>query len=142
MLQYHAVRVTADAISEMRDEQRALTAIPRDDIVSIELVRASESAHPIMQAIFGLALIIVGLLPIIAWFQNGGIFVGEMILLTTAAVFGALCFYDALHRVPVLRVKTIRGASRLAFRGPATQAELREFVNQMQDQFGYSVTAR
>jgi hypothetical protein len=144
-LRLGAVRIEQNALSEMKDDRVPLTVVPRDDVLTVELVRASESARPRLQAGFGILLIAIGLIPLYelaAWWAPPAMGSAKVCLLPWAALVGAMVCYDALKRVPLLRVQTPRGVKKLAFRVKADNATLESFREQAEQLYGYAITSK
>jgi hypothetical protein len=137
-IQYLAVRIDRNALMEMRTPRTPLTVVSRDDVLSIELVRASESAHPVIQTAFGMTLIGIGLIPVPVIILHGAVSKPVLALFVMVGL-GAYLIYDAWRRVPLLRVKTIRGTARLAFRSRVDPEQLRAFIREAEETFGYSI---
>jgi len=129
----------------MKSERTARLLVPRDEINRIELIRAVEAAHPLLLCGFGFLLIAIGLLSlpvILGWLDRGGGASWKVFALPTAILLGAWMVYDALKRVPLLRLDTIRGTRKLVFQSRASREELIEFVRQAEARFGYSIEIR
>jgi hypothetical protein len=123
---------------EMRTPRTPLTVVSRDDVLSIELVRASESAHPVIQTAFGMTLFCIGLIPVpvIILF---GVVSKPVLALFVMVGLGAYVVFDAWRRVPLLKVRTIRGTVRLAFRSRVDPEQLRAFIREAEETFAYSI---
>jgi hypothetical protein len=144
-LLFLSVRIDNESLAEMKSERMPLLVVPREDVNRIELVRAVEAAHPILLSGCGFVLLATGLvsLPLIL---SGFIFGGPMhwlfFLLPTVALVGGWMVYDALRRVPLLWIDTIRGVRKLAFQGRAERQELIDFIRQAEAKFGYTIEVK
>lgn len=74
MLEVARIHITEKEIVEFRDAGPPLR-IPRDQVLVVESRRGSDSAHPIIQSLVGIPLIVVGLFAIARvadWLMTGG----------------------------------------------------------------------
>jgi hypothetical protein len=144
-IEYQQILITDQVIAELNSDRLAVVSVPRIEIEAIELVKASESKHPIMQVVFGLALVIVGLLPIpkiVDWTLHGGTLFDVQVSVLLMVPVGGVVIYTAIRRRLLLLVGTRRGVRKLAFQGKATLAELTDFVNAANSQFNCNIVSR
>ena len=119
-----------------------LLRIPRSEIVRLDVRLGSPVQHPVWMFLFGLVAVAAGLYPIrrlVQWWFNGGGLFDKEVLLVAFLVLGVYSLYEAVQRVPILRVRTTRGVRRLAFRGRVQRDELHRFLRRLETELGYPV---
>jgi hypothetical protein len=143
-LEYQGVYVDERMIAEMAGAWPAVR-VPRADIISIEVARGSESQRPIVQFLFGVLLLAMGLFPIpgiIRCLGQGKIVVGHEAILVVWLFLGIWVIYDAVKRRTLLLLRTPRGTKKIAFHGAVDAEELEEFLRLVKTAFGYTVESR
>ena len=122
-------------------ERGTRSRIPRSEIESIDFRYGSAAQHPVLMFLFGVVALAAGLYPlrrIVQWLQ-GGVLLDLEVTLVAFLVLGGYALYEAVQRVPILVVRTIRGTKRLAFSGPVKQDELKEFLRRLETELAYPV---
>jgi len=142
MLEVARIHITEQEIIEYREAGPPLR-IPRDEVFGIESRRGSDSAHPIIQSLFGIPLIVVGVLAmgrVAIWLFGGGGITQHEALLTCIAPLGAYLVFDALWPKQLLVVRTQRGVHKLALNQSLSAAQISELLIAVKSQYGYPVT--
>jgi hypothetical protein len=136
---YLSVRIGEDAIAEVKDGYKPVLEVPKEEIQEIELTRGSDSARPLAQCAFGGGLVGLGLLLVVYggelpwWWQVG---------FALTFVAGGWIIFDAIRPVTLLRLRTIRGVKKVAFRGRVRREELEDFLQAAEREFGYVIERR
>ncbi len=140
MIEFQNVRIGENGITEL-DGSKISLQIPRDEIERIEVRRGSESKHPILQSLLGVALIGWGLTPvphILDWIEHGGEISHYTVLIVAFVIVGGWLVYDALRRKLLLYVITTRGHKKIGVRGSPLLSELDQLLADANREYGYS----
>ncbi|MCA9163989.1 MAG: hypothetical protein KDA62_13465 [Planctomycetales bacterium] len=145
-IEYQQILISDSNVAELNSRRMVVLSVPRKDIETIELVKTFESKHPLIQIVFGVAILTVGLLPvphIIDWVRHGGTLVDVEVLLLLLVAFGGVVIYTAVSRRPLLLIRTRRGrVHKLAFHGKASFEELRAFVDTANSRYNLGIVSR
>jgi hypothetical protein len=140
-IEYAGIVAGPDGVAERGGRGR----VPHEEIRSIELLRGSPAQHPFWMFVFGVILVALGFFSLRRlyawWFQGAGIFDFEL-LMGAFLVLGIYALWEAAQRVPLLLVRTARGPRRLVFQGAVTSEELQDFLQRLENEFGYTVRSR
>jgi hypothetical protein len=110
------------------------TLARREDIADISLRYGFRSAHALLEALFGLALVALGL-PVVwqvaHWFLHGGVIFQAEVLVLGPALIGLSLIVDAGRRGPYLLVGLRRGRRKIAFRPGTPTSEAKAFCRHL-----------
>lgn len=130
-MEYAGVRCTADSVCSI-DAGKCVIIVPRNDIRRAALRYGSASAHPLVQFIFGLGLMALGipvLIHSIHLMQNGGTFLTMETWLLFFPVIGVTLVYGSMARNYYLLIETVKEKKKLPFKRPAPVEEIRAFLD-------------
>ena len=140
-MEYGNVRITDDGIYEL-DAGRKVLHLPRESIESIRLRHGATSERPLLQLIFGLAILAIGLYPLegmFNWFVRGGRMSWWFALILVNIPLGAWMIWAAVARGYFLSVQSARGARKVVFGRGASKEELDQFIEEANAALGYNI---
>jgi len=121
---------------------RAVVVVPCSSITQIVAAYGSQSPHPILLAILGIALLLIGLLPIpffLNWFGSGGTIHTSEVWIIPISVIGLSLLPGAFRRGYYLHVRSTVGSKRLAFNRAAGPAGLEPFLATVEAALGIRI---
>ena len=145
------VKITQKGVSEL-DENRETIFIPKETIKSIILLYGCGVQRPIVLIVFALPLIIIPLYfflpPLWDLFsslassnEHGGGRTLQFLALPLALVpLGLWLFYIVFKKTFYLMIKTETKNKKIVFRNKVSQTELYQFIEQANNDYGYSIT--
>lgn len=143
--QLDRVRISAAGVAEM-DEHRYAIAIPRAEVLGIELSFGSAAERPIISAILGVSFACVATFLaalIVLAIRDGHVAVPKAAIAGVAFYLPAWWLLDlALRRRFFLRVQTPSGSRKLVFHDRHDAAEVERFVTAARLRFGYPQSSR
>lgn len=144
-LRFHGLVVSAAEIAEVQDGRR-VTAIPRSAIRTIRLEHGIVAERPLLQALFGLALLVPGVFlggrPWWRFFTTTHLppFPKSVLIAPLFLVFlGAWALRDVIRRGWFLRVETGNDARKLRIAGQVDRAALMAFIERVRNELRYDV---
>jgi hypothetical protein len=130
-MEYAGVRCMADSICSI-DAGRCIIIVPRAEIRRVSLGYGSGSAHPLVQFIFGLGLMALGipvLVHLMQWMRNGGTFLTMETWLLFFPAIGITLVYGSMARNCYLLIETGKEKKKLPFQRRASVEEIRVFLD-------------
>jgi len=140
-INYLSVVIAHDAISE-QDNNGTVVRIPREKIKGIEVKRGPGSERPLLQLVVGLAILMVGLLPLLhiyTWLVNGGPLSRTIVLAVTLIPIGIWALHDVLAKKYYLFVVQHDDIRKVVFRGNVEVDQLAAFLRKGSNDFGYPI---
>ena len=140
-IEYAGVRLDGDRLVEHHRGVDAMT-VGRGEAARIRLHHGFVAPHPIVQFVFGAALVLLGCAPIVAfirWAIHGGVIAPNVLWASVFAVIGVPMVVRAFRRGHFLQIKTPAGERRLTFTRDANAPELRAFAAQLERAWGLAV---
>ena len=140
-IDFAGIRFGPDDVVEM-DGQQVLLRVAKPEIQRIALRQGFYSAHPIVQAVVGIVLTGIGVLPamhLVVWLASGGTFHAIEAFIVAFVFLGPWLVYDAAKRGPHLDVRTAAGHKRLILDKTVDPETLERFLTTVEGRFGYQV---
>jgi len=117
--------------------------IEKESITEIRLVEEKTAKRPLIVVIVGLAVILVGAIPLVGilkTFLYGGAFYIRTAIIPPCMFFiGGLLIYEAFRKCWFLYIETHNGQSRILLDGKVDPVELVEFVTIAKNEFAYNI---
>jgi hypothetical protein len=138
-LEYGAVRLGADGVSEM-DGSRRLVHIPREQVVRLEVIHGSAAERPLVSLILGVflgALSLVGPMMLVGALLGRGRVEIKFVTSIAFLVPAAWLFDLVLRRRWFLKVHMKKGSRNLIFGKVSDPVEVQRFVFSAKERFGY-----
>ena len=123
------IRLTDQTLMET-DGGTPLIMIPRREITGIRFRHGFVSPHPVLQFVFGAALLSLGVLPtvhILYWLRHGGPFFSHEVWFYSLAFIGLYTAFTAFRRDHVLDVTHAGRRTRVAFGRRTTPTGINQF---------------
>ncbi len=146
------VKISQKGISEINGNKDSVF-VPREHIHFINLLYGCGAQRPIMQTVLGTALTLIPLyfflpplLEIInfqdnAGSQSGGNAFKFIVLPLMFAPFGIFFLMEVFVKTFYLIIKTETENKKIVFQDKVSQPELYQFIEQANNDFGYSITS-
>ncbi|HET7433974.1 MAG TPA: hypothetical protein VFN10_04585 [Thermoanaerobaculia bacterium] len=138
--QLDSVRIGEDGVAEM-DQHRRIIFVPRDEILSVELVFRSGAERPLVTAVLGVVLIGVAVLSVallVLAITRGGLKVPMSLITGIALLLPAWWLLDLSFRKRwCLLVRGRKEMRKLVFQHVRDQYEIERFIASARNRFGY-----
>jgi len=134
------VRLTPERIAQVYDKD-TLMFIPKSDVRGITLRHGVQAERPVVQFIFGAALLVMGLAPIpylVRWLLSGGTASILEFFLVIFIPIGIWFCLGAFRRGFYLEVQVERETRKVPFGSPINQEDLQQFLREATE-LGYSI---
>lgn len=136
-LELAGIRISSDSVA-MFDGHVCKKRLPKPEVHEITLCHGFLAAHPIMLALFGLPLFVLGAI-VAAAIATGGDIEAEHFLILGFLPLGSYCILWAFKRGRYLLVRVRDGSHRLLFSGKPTPEEMEAFLRDAERRHGYVV---
>jgi hypothetical protein len=138
------VCIAADGVAEGTPTRRK-NLVGREAIRGLRAVRGFLAPRPLLLALFGVALLAVGLSPVprlLGWLTSGGTTTDVELLLLILIPLGGWVVYQAAQRGYLLEVDTAAGRRRFEFDATVDAASLEAFLREAEQALGFMVERR
>src|SRR5262245_61213977 len=140
-ISYRGIIFSAAGVTENDGRSRTAT-VPRGSIENIRLVYGFRARYPLLMAVLGIFLTLLGLASafyLVCWLANGGGLWTKPMYGVPWLLFGPPVLYESMQRGYILEVKTTAELRRLEFHQSANSWELETFLDTVERAYGYSV---
>ncbi len=139
-LECGGIRFTSEDLVEF-DEDGIFAAMKRNEAARLVLRMGPSSEHPFEQAVIGVALMLLGIIPLYDFKVNGSDdLISAAIWIAVISVVGIGIIVGGLLPCFFLEVDSpFRGRIRFAFHGIRTVGEVMSFVKSVELHFGYEI---
>ncbi len=143
ILECRGIRMTPEGIGVIESGRVVLTLL-KSDVQRIILRRGMQAQHPVIQLIFGIVLLVTGLIPLpfMVFFPDVGVIamklgVGALVLV----ILGGWLLFESLRRGYFLDVETKSGWKKLPLSKGHDIVEFESFLRAAKDTLGYPIEA-
>ena len=138
-IEYSGIRLSQHTIQTVKKNHITFT-LQRAEINHLELHRGFTAERPLIQMLFGLALLLFCFFPIrtiAVWIFYGGTLYDVILILLLLLPLGLWLFVEALHRGLFIRAYlNSHKEHKLAFRGNPPKEELQKFASEASSRYG------